>query len=173
MPPTSSNMVDAIIEGWKDYQNQLTTIVRSLTPEQLTIRVAHNLRSVGEIVAHIIAARASWFYDVLHEGSDEIGAMGHWDEEDQPDRTPAEFVSGLDVTWEMIEDALARWTPQNLAAQIVLPWIGPEYPITRPFVIWHLIEHDLHHGGELAHTLGMQGLVIELPPGPPETEGQE
>lgn len=173
MLPTSSNLIDAIVEGLKDYHSQLVLIVGSLTPEQCTIRVAPNLRSVGEIVAHIIAARAGWFYDVLHEGSDEIGAMGHWDEEDQPDRTPAEFVSALQGTWKMIEDALTRWTPQYLAVQIVLPWIGPKYPITRPWVIWHLIEHDLHHGGELAHTLGMQGLTIELPPGPPADAGQE
>jgi hypothetical protein len=32
-------------------------------------------------------------------------------------------------------------------------------PITRQWVIWHLIEHDLHHGGEISLTLGMYGLV--------------
>jgi len=26
-------------------------------------------------------------------------------------------------------------------------------------VIWHLIEHDLHHGGEIALTLGLHGLA--------------
>ena len=30
--------------------------------------------------------------------------------------------------------------------------------ITRQWVIWHLIEHDLHHGGEISLTLGMHGL---------------
>jgi uncharacterized damage-inducible protein DinB len=26
-------------------------------------------------------------------------------------------------------------------------------------VVWHLIEHDLHHGGELSLTLGMHGVA--------------
>jgi hypothetical protein len=26
-------------------------------------------------------------------------------------------------------------------------------------MIWHLIEHDLHHGGELSFTLGMHRLT--------------
>jgi hypothetical protein len=25
-------------------------------------------------------------------------------------------------------------------------------------VVWHLIEHDLHHGGEVSLILGMHGL---------------
>ena len=30
---------------------------------------------------------------------------------------------------------------------------------TRQWVVWHLIEHDLHHGGEVSLMLGMQGLA--------------
>jgi uncharacterized damage-inducible protein DinB len=26
-------------------------------------------------------------------------------------------------------------------------------------VLWHLIEHDLHHGGELSFVLSMHGLT--------------
>ncbi len=41
------------------------------------------------------------------------------------------------------------------------PGEPPEEParITRPWVIWHLIEHDLHHGGEVSLTLGTHGLA--------------
>jgi uncharacterized damage-inducible protein DinB len=30
---------------------------------------------------------------------------------------------------------------------------------SRQWVIWHMLEHDLHHAGELFLTLGMYGLV--------------
>ena len=36
---------------------------------------------------------------------------------------------------------------------------GEDQTYTRQWVIWHLIEHDLHHGGELSFTLGMHGLT--------------
>ena len=168
MRPTTSPLLDAIVQGWKDYQEQLAVILRALTLEQLAIRVAPNLRSVGEIATHLISARASWFSEVLKEGDDEIAAIAQWDGSDQPVRAIAELVHGLEVTWNLMEDALSRWTPTDLAAPIVLPWLGPKYPITRSFVLWHLLEHDLHHGGELTHSLGMHGLVIKLPPPPPE-----
>src|SRR5215472_5334056 len=30
---------------------------------------------------------------------------------------------------------------------------------TRQFIVWHVAEHDLHHGGEISLTLGMHGLA--------------
>jgi uncharacterized damage-inducible protein DinB len=36
---------------------------------------------------------------------------------------------------------------------------GKIYTITRGWVIWHVIEHDIHHGGEIAYSLGMHGLT--------------
>jgi len=168
MQPTTSPLLDAIVQGWKDYQEQLVVVLRPLTPEQLAIRVAPQLRSVGEIATHIIMGRASWFSDILKEGNDEIAAIAQWDNQEQPVRQVAELVHGLEATWNLMEDALSRWTTTELAAPIVLPWL-PEHPITRAFVLWHLLEHDLHHGGELTHTLGMHGLVVRLPPPPPES----
>jgi uncharacterized damage-inducible protein DinB len=29
---------------------------------------------------------------------------------------------------------------------------------TRQWIIWHVLEHDLYHGGELSFALGAQGL---------------
>jgi len=35
---------------------------------------------------------------------------------------------------------------------------GEAYALSRQWVIWHLIEHDLYHGGELSLTLGMHNI---------------
>jgi len=34
---------------------------------------------------------------------------------------------------------------------------------SRAWVIYHLVEHDLHHGGEVSLTLGMHGLKVDFP----------
>jgi uncharacterized damage-inducible protein DinB len=34
------------------------------------------------------------------------------------------------------------------------------YEDARGWIIWHLIEHDLHHGGELFYTLGSHGIEV-------------
>jgi uncharacterized damage-inducible protein DinB len=31
--------------------------------------------------------------------------------------------------------------------------------LVRGWIVWHVIEHDLHHGGEVSFTLGMHGLA--------------
>jgi uncharacterized damage-inducible protein DinB len=167
---TSSPIADAILQGWKVYQDQLVVVVRALNTEQLGLRVAPNLRSAGEIAAHLVAGRVSWFFEILKEKErdEELAAIALWDRSDQPARTPGELVHGLEVTWGLVQDAISHWTPAELVESIVLPWIGPKYPITRAWVTWHVLEHDLHHGGELTQTLGLSDPSVRLPPPPPD-----
>src|SRR6266568_3183036 len=55
-------------------------------------------------------------------------------------------------------DELARFTPADLQENIQNEHRGKTYSFTRGWVVWHVIEHDLHHGGEIAYSLGMHGL---------------
>jgi uncharacterized damage-inducible protein DinB len=66
--------------------------------------------------------------------------------------------SGLEATWAGMQEAIQRWT----SAEWQQTWPGedasePEL-ISRQWVIWHLIEHDLPHGGEVSITLGAHGV---------------
>ena len=70
-------------------------------------------------------------------------------------RTGAELAKGLRVTWEMIAGCLGHWTPDDLD-EVFTTHRGAQR--TRQWIVWHVIEHDLHHGGELFFTLGMNGL---------------
>jgi uncharacterized damage-inducible protein DinB len=74
-----------------------------------------------------------------------------------PARTAPELVSGLEMTWQVLQEALDRWSVADLE-EIFPPSFPGEESFTRQFVLWHLIEHDLHHGGELSFVLGMHGL---------------
>lgn len=165
-----SPIADAVTRGWLEYADQLAAIVRSLTDEQLAQRIAPNLRSAAEIVAHIITGRAFWFQDVLKEQAEnkELTNLAKWLLQPDVTLTAEKLAHGLEVTAALMRDAMARWSPEALSEMIVLPWIGPKYPITRAWVIWHEIEHDLHHGGELAQTLGLSDPNVPLPPPPPE-----
>ncbi len=167
---TSSSIAYAILQGWREYQNQLIVVMRPLTPEQLALRVAPNLRSVGEVATHVVTGRIDWFYTILKEKDtdDELAAITQWKQSNQPAHTADELAHGLEVTWTLVHDAISRWTHAELTEPIVLPWIGPKHPITRSWVIWHVLEHDLHHGGELTQTLGLSNANVKLPPPPPD-----
>jgi uncharacterized damage-inducible protein DinB len=74
-----------------------------------------------------------------------------------PTRSAAELVNGLETTWQLMQESLERWTPAEWD-QILGGTPDEPETFTRSWIIWHLIEHDLHHGGEAAITLGMHGL---------------
>lgn len=63
------------------------------------------------------------------------------------------------MTWRIIQDDLERWRPADLEAILQVEKEGVISTYTRQWVIWHMLEHDLHHAGELSLTLGMFGLA--------------
>jgi len=42
-------------QGWQNYQNQLSIALARLSPEQLALRAAPDLRSIDELARHVIA----------------------------------------------------------------------------------------------------------------------
>jgi hypothetical protein len=122
----------------------------------------------------------------------ELWALGVCEADVDPCHTAAELVAGLEKTWQMIEETLTRLTPADLD-QVVPPLSEAERvrhakqvePGLQPFAqmwverarldgevrpavsfqrnIWGVLEHDIHHGSEIATTLGIHGLpVVEL-----------
>ena len=151
-------------ESWKAYQDQLKKALAPLTAEQLTLRAAPSLRSVGENAAHIIGCRAGWFTEFLGEdGGADVKAYASWDERGAPARTATELLQALDRTWQLMTDCLARWSPDDMRQTFPDDWDGKRVDLSRAWVVWHVLEHDLHHGGEISYALGMHGLTgIEI-----------
>jgi uncharacterized damage-inducible protein DinB len=144
-------------KGWDTYQALLIKALAPLSSEELALRVAPHLRSVGENVAHIISGRVSNFL-VMAEAGAEIAPLETWDERGAPSRSATELVSGLEATWQMIQMALTRWTPADLEDVFVDGQDEQAPRFTRQSLIWSTIKHDLHHGGEISLTLGVHDL---------------
>ncbi len=145
--------------SWKEYQDRLIAALAPLTAEQLTLRAAPELRSVAENAAHIVGCRAGWFTHFLGEDADaEVKATMSWDEPGAPARTATELADGLALTWQLMADCLARWSPTDMQQTFPDDWDGEQVQLSRAWVVWHVLEHDLHHGGEISLTLGMRGL---------------
>jgi uncharacterized damage-inducible protein DinB len=144
-----------LYKGWDGYQQHLVKALVPLSPEQLALQATPHLRSIGMLATHLVRVRATWFYYVLSEGGEQLISIDKWEDSDQPARSASELVGGLQTTWNVIDDALHRWTFADLEETLR----GEEGIYTRQWVIWHLLEHDLHHGGELSFSLGMHGLA--------------
>ena len=141
-------------KGWDIYQQKLVTTITPLTHVQLDLRAAPYMWSVGIIASHIIATRVSWFQRWMDVGSSEIAPMVTWDEDE------FEGVTSRPAAELVIQDALNHWTPADLSHVFYDPY-ADENPQrekrqhTRQWIIWHVLEHDMHHGGEISLALGM------------------
>jgi uncharacterized damage-inducible protein DinB len=152
------SIIPAIYAGWHAYQQAVIAALKPLDESQLALRASPKLRSVDQIARHMIGARARWFYLLMGEGSSSFEALGKWDRRGRRARTAEELVDGLERTWQGMQSAIASWSVEDWQKT----WPGedesePEI-ITRAWVIWHLIEHDLYHGGEISLTLGAHGI---------------
>jgi uncharacterized damage-inducible protein DinB len=98
----------------------------------------------------------------MGEGSPEFGRMTKWDEDEAlATRPAAEIVRGLEESWAVIKSGLDRWSPADLLEEFIRPEpneAGQRPRRSRQFIVWHLVEHDLHHGGEISFSLGMHGV---------------
>jgi uncharacterized damage-inducible protein DinB len=129
-----------------------------LTSEQLQLRAAPHLLSVGQLAQHIVAVGVFWFNGLLGEGGADVADYALWDELDAPARTAAELVDGLDTNWQLMAEALARWTPADMQKTFPYESNGNTAQLSRSWVVWQVLEQNLHHGGELTITLNMHGL---------------
>lgn len=147
-------------KGWDVYQGHLVKAIAPLTPEQLELRISPNLRSIGLLAKHIVRTRANWLGLAIGEGSldADVKAITRWQHDgDVPSTT--KLVHGLEVTFRAWQQCLQRWTPEDMDYIFRGEYDGEPYELSRQWIIWHVIEHDLHHGGELSFSLGTHGLA--------------
>jgi uncharacterized damage-inducible protein DinB len=162
-------LLQPLYDGWANHQRLLLEALHDLTPEQLGLRTAPHMWSVWQLAAHLAGSRAYWFHDVLGEGDQTVRDMfrvesttvpdlpledAGWEDDERNPRGAADLVDGLTKSWAIVEDCLRRWTPGELAAAFSRQRRTQTQTVTRGWVIWHVMEHDVHHGGEISQILG-------------------
>jgi uncharacterized damage-inducible protein DinB len=165
--------------SWKTYQDRLKAALAPLTAGQLALRASPSLRSVGENALHIVGCRVYWFAEFLGEdGGEGMKEYMVWNEAalrapyaawnevalalGVPAPSGAELSQGLDRTWRFMADCLARWSAADMQQSFPDEEDGIPIEVSRAGVVWHVLEHDLHHGGEVSLTLGMHGLPADF-----------
>ena len=159
----------AFYDGWARHQSELIRVLGPLNPEQLALRPTKDMWAIWQLASNMCGGRAYWLHDVLGEGSDDVRDMfrvphttvpglslsdaGWEDDEDHP-RTAADLVRGLQATWTLVLQCLGRWSAGDLEVKLETK----RGTLTRGWVIWHMIEHELQHGTEIAVILRENGL---------------
>ncbi len=158
MAQDTRTTLDVIYENWRAYNGKLQKCIAPLTKEQLLLQPSSHMWPLGQIAQHIISVRAGWFSGTLQEPDKAMDEYMLWGQRDSLERSAIELVHGLGETWAFIESRLQRWTPADCAMTFPDEMDGQTYEVSRSWVIYHVLEHDLHHGSEVSIILGMNGL---------------
>jgi uncharacterized damage-inducible protein DinB len=145
-----------VYDGWDGYNRSLEEAVGPLTGEQLAFRSHADMRSVREVFWHISEGRADWFGRMGMDSAKALGeAMRAVDCNNLDGQGLAEWLTR---SWRMVADILSTWTVDDLAETFRQPYQGVVYKVTRQWVVWRILTHDTHHGGQLSEMLAMQGI---------------
>jgi uncharacterized damage-inducible protein DinB len=166
-----------VYAGWALHQAELIRVIRPLDANQLALRPPSGHWAIWQLASNMAGGRAYWFCEVLGEGHSGLRDMfrvhattvpglsladAGWEDDENHPRSAAELVRALELTWDLIRNRLGQWTAMDL--EETLPARAGRHPtVKRGWVIWHLIEHELQHGTEIAVILRDNGLpTIEL-----------
>ncbi len=149
--------------GWDRHNDLLARALEGLDAQQLSLQAAPHLWSVRTLASHIVAVRARWFHSWMGEGGSQLAEFVDFDAGAASEKHEAAAIArALRSTWSSLASSLSTWTEDDLAVRFQRPRpnaAGERPSHTRQAIIWHVAEHDVHHGGEISLTLGMHGLT--------------
>ena len=103
-----------------------------------------------EMARHIAEAEEGWFRHVVAQELEEWPS--HHTFENYPDRSA--IKRALDAVHRYTEAYLESLAEPDLENVVETPW-GAPLPLR--WIVWHVLEHEVHHCGELSLILGLLG----------------
>ncbi len=173
----SDPLSSALFGGWADHERRLVEVIQPLTDAQVQLRPSPEHWAIWQLASNIAGGRIYWLHDILGEGDQQLRDMfrvsqttvpdlpltdAGWEDDETHPRTAHELTDALTRTWQLLQDCLDRWSPADLAVEFTRGR-GRVPRFNRAWVMWHMIEHDLQHGSEIALILRANGLpTIQL-----------
>ncbi len=141
---------------WNQVRTESIATITSFDNQELTYTPYSGSWSVGKIMVHIADAEDGWLRYVITRELDKWPK--HYTLKNYPDKqailqTLAEVHARTTAYLETLEVV-------DLSEIVNTPW-NKDLPLL--WIIWHVIEHEIHHRGELSlilGTLGREGLDV-------------
>ena len=139
-----------LFNHWTPVRRDLLRALELLDDEQLAFVPREGLWSLGTVARHIAGAEEGWFRYVV---SRELDAWPEFGDEDYA--TVASIMALLTEVHDRTEAYLSTVDESDLERAIPTPW-DEDLPLR--WIIWHVLEHEIHHRGEIYLMLGLMGM---------------
>jgi uncharacterized damage-inducible protein DinB len=139
-----------LFSHWNAVRVGLHQALDGLTEEQLAFVPREGLWSLGTVACHIANAEDGWFRFVVAREVDEWPSL-----DGKRCRTVASIRALLDEVHNYTMACLESIDVADLDRSITAPW---GEALTLRDIVWHVLEHEIHHRGEICLMLGLMGM---------------
>jgi uncharacterized damage-inducible protein DinB len=139
--------------------------IEGLDKEQLFKAPAEGEYPIGSYLMHFAECEVHWFERMTgREQSEELKKKVYFDkwfdpsgEADPPKEAPeiSYYLDALAETGKILTDELDQMNDDELEEEIVLKRNNEEIRRTKKWIIYHLIEHEAHHRGQMFMLIRM------------------
>ena len=74
-------------------------------------------------------------------------------------RSRRELLHWLGVSWQMVNNCIESWDAAEMNSTTIQPYGGKQYVVPKQWVVFRILAHDIHHGGQLSMLLFQMGVV--------------
>ncbi|MBI2939501.1 MAG: DinB family protein [Chloroflexi bacterium] len=135
---------------WGEVRSGLLRALDKLDDDQLRFVPREGLWSLGKVAGHIADAEEGWFRFVVTRDLD------GWPTSPPDDYPTVESVKALlTAVHDRTLSYLATVDVAELDRLIATPR-GRQIPLR--WIVWHVLEHEIHHRGEIFLMLGLMGI---------------
>jgi len=138
-----------LFSHWQKVRTGLLATIEQFSEEELGHIPFNGSWTVGQIMLHIADCEDNWLHGVVRE---EFRPWISYDLTDYP--TKGDIVALLDRARQRTVHFLNGLEEGDLDREYRIP---SGHPFSLGWIIWHVLEHEIHHRGELSLILGMLG----------------
>ena len=139
-----------IFAHWSQVREELYATINLFEDSELSFMPYNGSWSAGQIMLHIASAEEGWLRYVVTR--DLPAWPDHYKIENYPTRK--DIIYALDDVYTWTQGYIKGLDETDLDRLIETPW-GEH--ITLGWILWHVVEHEIHHRGELSLILGILG----------------
>ena len=138
-----------LFSHWNQVHADTLAVLDKFTEQELSYVAYPGGMTVGRIALHIADAKDGWFQRIF------TGERSDWPENYTLENYPskAAIAALLSEVHTKIFSRLAGLTEADLQTQVDSPW----GTFSLYFILWHILEHEIHPRGELSLMLGLLG----------------
>ncbi len=141
---------------WKGVQGSFFKILSYLNNEELGFEYDREMRNLGEQFNHVANAYHWWLEYIIHDGQ---GIKPDLDVANSVEEIQSRLRRAHQRIWDLIENS----TWDDLRKEYEVEENGTRKTVSLMWILWHLVEHDIHHRAQIGLYLKKKGKRI-----PPE-----